>query len=136
MMYGTITGQWCKFDIYQEWKDVGNPTVRPKRHTLPSTKDLWLGSLAHSAFGVVEVEGEGASDTGNLEIDRTITRTGVLSREALRSENRWRFPHKCNVPDFATIEKACQREDGTIQVFYPTRCDPQTADGASFVSCQ
>lgn len=44
-MFYLITRQHCAFDIYEEWKDVGDPTTWPRRENLPSTSGIWLGSI-------------------------------------------------------------------------------------------
>lgn len=50
VMFEMITGQRCTFDIYQDWKDVGDPTTWPRRETLPSTSELWLGSIIEKCW--------------------------------------------------------------------------------------
>ena len=50
VMYELVTGQRCNFDIYQEWEEVEDPTVWPRRDTLPSTNGLWLGSIIEKCW--------------------------------------------------------------------------------------
>ncbi|KIV92570.1 hypothetical protein B0A52_05617 [Exophiala mesophila] len=44
-MFEMITSQRCAFDIYQEWKEVGDSTIWPRRDTLPETGGVWLGPI-------------------------------------------------------------------------------------------
>lgn len=50
VMFEITTGQRCTFDIYQDWKDVGDPTAWPRRETLPPTSELWLGSIIEKCW--------------------------------------------------------------------------------------
>ncbi|RMZ79917.1 hypothetical protein DV738_g3041, partial [Chaetothyriales sp. CBS 135597] len=50
LIFELTTGQRCSFDIYQDWKDVGDPTTWPRRETLPSTTGLWLGSIMEKCW--------------------------------------------------------------------------------------
>ncbi|KAJ9497052.1 hypothetical protein H2202_007524 [Exophiala xenobiotica] len=45
VMYEVITGQHCKFDLLQDWKEPGDPFSWPRRDSLPSTHGLWLGHI-------------------------------------------------------------------------------------------
>ncbi|OAL29778.1 hypothetical protein AYO20_09070 [Fonsecaea nubica] len=45
VMFQIISGKDCAFDIYQEWTQVGDPTVWPSRETLPRTGGIWLGDI-------------------------------------------------------------------------------------------
>lgn len=50
VMFEMITGQHCYFDIYQDWKGVGNPTIWPRRETLPPTNEVWLGEIVEKCW--------------------------------------------------------------------------------------
>ncbi|OAL32584.1 hypothetical protein AYO20_07894 [Fonsecaea nubica] len=50
VMFDMTTGQRCTFDIYQDWKQVGDPTTWPGRETLPSTRRVWLGPIIEKCW--------------------------------------------------------------------------------------
>ena len=50
VMFELIMGRRCAFDIYQDWRDVGDPTTWPQRDTLPSTSGVWLGSMIEKCW--------------------------------------------------------------------------------------
>lgn len=50
VMYEILTGQRCKFDIMQNWKKPGDPLTWPKRESLPSTDNLWLGQIIEACW--------------------------------------------------------------------------------------
>ncbi|KIW36770.1 uncharacterized protein PV06_11059 [Exophiala oligosperma] len=50
VMFEIVTGQGCKFDLMQNWKDVGDPLTWPRRDTLPSTSDVWLGHIIEKCW--------------------------------------------------------------------------------------
>lgn len=50
VMFDIITGQRCVFDIYQDWKQVDDPTTWPRRDSLPSTRGVWLGSIIEKCW--------------------------------------------------------------------------------------
>jgi serine/threonine protein kinase len=49
-MFDMITGQRCAFDIYHDWKQVGDRPTWPRRDTLPSTRGVWLGSIIEKCW--------------------------------------------------------------------------------------
>jgi serine/threonine protein kinase len=49
-MFDMITGQRCTFDIYQDWKQVGDQPTWPRRDTLPSTSGVWLGPIIEKCW--------------------------------------------------------------------------------------
>ena len=50
VMYEVITGQHCKFDLMQDWKEPGDPFSWPRRDSLPSTHGLWLGQIIEACW--------------------------------------------------------------------------------------
>ena len=46
VMYEVILGKPCKFDLYKD-QSYGQPATAtwPQREDLPSTRDIWLGSI-------------------------------------------------------------------------------------------
>lgn len=50
VIYEIVTGQKCKYDLFQEWRERGDPVKLPRRDTLPSTEDLWLGSIIDACW--------------------------------------------------------------------------------------
>ncbi|OAL32820.1 hypothetical protein AYO20_07777 [Fonsecaea nubica] len=50
VMFEIITGQHCRFDIYQDWTGPGDATTWPRRETLPSTSEVWLGSIIEKCW--------------------------------------------------------------------------------------
>ncbi len=50
VMFEIITGQSCKFDIMQNWKEVGDLPTWPRRDTLPSTNDVWLSHIIEKCW--------------------------------------------------------------------------------------
>lgn len=50
LMFEVVTGRSCKFNLMQDWKDVGDPITWPRRETLPSTKDIWLGHIIEKCW--------------------------------------------------------------------------------------
>ncbi|KIW35975.1 uncharacterized protein PV06_11721 [Exophiala oligosperma] len=61
VMFEIITGQHCSFDIYEDWQQVGDPTTWPRRETLPSTSEVWLGSIIEKCWT------KGFASAGDLE---------------------------------------------------------------------
>ncbi|EXJ92417.1 serine/threonine protein kinase [Capronia epimyces CBS 606.96] len=61
VMFEIVTGQYCSFDIYEQWKEVGDPTTWPRRETLPSTSEVWLGSIIEKCWT------KGFASAGDLE---------------------------------------------------------------------
>ncbi|KAF7511161.1 hypothetical protein GJ744_005058 [Endocarpon pusillum] len=50
VMFEIVTGQSCKFDIMQDWKEVGDLSMWPRRDSLPSTNDVWLGWIVEKCW--------------------------------------------------------------------------------------
>lgn len=50
VMFDMITGQRCAFDIYHDWRQVGDQPTWPRRDTLPSTSGVWLGSIIEKCW--------------------------------------------------------------------------------------
>jgi serine/threonine protein kinase len=50
VMFEIVTGQNCKFDLMQDWNDVGDSMTWPRRDTLPSTSDIWLGHIIEKCW--------------------------------------------------------------------------------------
>lgn len=50
VMFEIVTGQSCKFDIIQDWKEVGDLPTWPRRDSLPSTSDVWLGHIIEKCW--------------------------------------------------------------------------------------
>ncbi|KIW81866.1 hypothetical protein Z517_04892 [Fonsecaea pedrosoi CBS 271.37] len=50
IMFEIVTGQRCKFDPMQDWKDAGDPTTSPRRDTLPTTSNVWLGHIIEKCW--------------------------------------------------------------------------------------
>lgn len=50
MIFEIVTGQSCKFDIFQDWKEVGDSTTWPRRDSLPSTSEIWLGHIIEECW--------------------------------------------------------------------------------------
>ncbi|OAL40481.1 hypothetical protein AYO20_00217 [Fonsecaea nubica] len=50
IMFEIVTGQRCKFDPMQDWKDVGDPITLPTRDTIPSTSNVCLGHIIEKCW--------------------------------------------------------------------------------------
>lgn len=50
VMFEIVTGQQCSFDIMQDWKEVGDESTWPRRSSLPSTSDIWLGHIIEKCW--------------------------------------------------------------------------------------
>lgn len=50
VMFEIITGQHCKLDLLQDWKEPGDPFTWPRRGSLPSTDGLWLGAIIEACW--------------------------------------------------------------------------------------
>jgi serine/threonine protein kinase len=50
VMFEIVTGQNCKFDLMQDWKEVGDSMTWPRRDTLPSTSHIWLGHIIEKCW--------------------------------------------------------------------------------------
>jgi Protein tyrosine and serine/threonine kinase len=45
VMFEIVTGQHCRFDLMQDWKEAGDPFTWPRRDSLPATDGVWLGHI-------------------------------------------------------------------------------------------
>jgi serine/threonine protein kinase len=50
VIFEIVTGQSCKFDIMQDWKEVEDLPTWPRRDSLPSTSDVWLGHIIEKCW--------------------------------------------------------------------------------------
>ena len=50
VMFEIVTSESCKFDIMQDWKEAGDPSTWPRRDSLPSTSDIWLGRIIEKCW--------------------------------------------------------------------------------------
>ena len=50
VMLEIVTGQECKFDIFQDWKEAGDSSAWPSRESLPSTQEIWLGDVVEKCW--------------------------------------------------------------------------------------
>ena len=50
VMLEILTGQRCKFDIFQDWKEAGDSSFWPSRDSLPSTTRIWLGDVIENCW--------------------------------------------------------------------------------------
>ena len=65
-MFEMITGRHCYFDIFQDWRGVGNPTAWPRRETLPPTSEVWLGEIIEKCW----TQGFESAEHLERELDR------------------------------------------------------------------
>jgi hypothetical protein len=49
-MYEIITGRRCSFDLTQDRKELENLYTCPRRDSLPSTKNIWLGHVIEKCW--------------------------------------------------------------------------------------
>ena len=49
-MFEIVTGQKCRFDLMQDWKEPGDPFTWPRRDSLPSTSGAWLGQIIEQCW--------------------------------------------------------------------------------------
>ncbi|OCT48536.1 hypothetical protein CLCR_04240 [Cladophialophora carrionii] len=49
-MYEVVTGLRCKFDLTQDRKEPENLYTCPRRDSLPSTKNIWLGHIIEKCW--------------------------------------------------------------------------------------
>ncbi|KAL9110387.1 MAG: hypothetical protein Q9227_005118 [Pyrenula ochraceoflavens] len=45
IIYEIVTGQHCKFNLLQHWKEPGDPFQWPSRESLPETESVWLSHI-------------------------------------------------------------------------------------------
>lgn len=50
VMFEIVTGQTCKFDLTQGWKEPGDLFTWPPRDSLPYTVDIWLGHIIEKCW--------------------------------------------------------------------------------------
>ena len=50
VMLVILTGQKCKFDIFQDWKEAGDSSSWPPRNSLPSTRKIWLDHIIEKCW--------------------------------------------------------------------------------------
>ena len=50
VMLEILTGQKCKFDIFQDWTEAGDSSSWPLRESLPSTREIWLGDIIEKCW--------------------------------------------------------------------------------------
>lgn len=50
VMFEIVTGQSCKFDIMQDWEEGRDLPTWPRRDSLPSTSDVWLGHIINRCW--------------------------------------------------------------------------------------
>lgn len=50
IMYEIITGLRCKYDLGQDWKGPGDLYTCPRRDSLPSTNNIWLGHVIEKCW--------------------------------------------------------------------------------------
>ncbi|KIW19589.1 hypothetical protein PV08_00162 [Exophiala spinifera] len=71
VMFEIVTGQHCSFDIYEDWHGVGPPTTWPRREKLPSTSEVWMGSIIEKCWtmgfaSAQDLEGELEKEVPNI----------------------------------------------------------------------
>ncbi|KAK2806104.1 hypothetical protein FQN51_008057 [Onygenales sp. PD_10] len=50
VMFEIVTGQRCKFDLAQGWREPGDMYTWPRRDSLPSTINVWLGHIIEECW--------------------------------------------------------------------------------------
>lgn len=50
VMFQLVTGEKCRFDIFPPVEEDGDEVTWPRRDTLPSTDDVWLGDLIEKCW--------------------------------------------------------------------------------------
>ncbi|KAL9623868.1 MAG: hypothetical protein Q9160_001860 [Pyrenula sp. 1 TL-2023] len=72
IIYEIVTGQHCKFDPFQHWKEPGDPCQWPSRESLPTTESIWLSHIIERC----STEGSFASaEEITLEFEKELLKT-------------------------------------------------------------
>lgn len=50
VIYEIVTGEACKFDIFQSWEISGHTSVWPSRDSLPTLENVWLGEIIEKCW--------------------------------------------------------------------------------------
>ena len=50
VMFEIVSGQKCIFDLMQDWKEPGDCFTWPRRDSLPSTSNIWLGHIVEECW--------------------------------------------------------------------------------------
>ena len=81
IIYEIVTGQHCRFDLFQQWNEPGDPLHWPCRDSLPVIDAIWLGHIIERCW----TEGSFVSAEELLtELEKELTKEDEIVFELVR----------------------------------------------------